>query len=413
MDKNHVDLTNNSRPPRVYFGVNGIGAGHIKRSLHIAHELTKKGIELSFSTYNDPALINLIQLDGFHVAKVPPIVWVDRKDGTIDVKRSIVRFPLIVITLIKQIVAEVRHLLQFEPDLVVSDARFSTIVAAKILRRPVILLNHVYRVPLPKKGAMWGRIRPLKEAYETFLNFILFFLWQRANCHLVPDLPPPCFLATETLHLPASFLGRLRFIGAIMPANPQYSNQNAQKGDGRPHVFVVIGGTAFARKQMTQVVHEIVSALPDFNFTITLGDPSRRNYEKREEEGARIVELFGWIDDPHMYYQKCDVIIARPGHNTVTEALLHGKPMLLLPIKNHLEYISIAKKIEEMGIGIQLLEGKISIEKVKTALQILLSPKCKTRSKRLGIWARKYNGRNIVVCEILRYITTLKQFKRR
>lgn len=406
-------MTKNSRPPRVYFGVNGIGAGHIKRSLHIAHELTKRGIELSFSTYNDPAIINLIQLEGFHVAKVPPIEWVDREDGTIDVKRSIVRFPLIVITLINQIVKEVRHLLRFDPDLVVSDARFSTIVAAKILRRPVILLNHVYRVPLPQKGAIWGRIRVLKEAYETFLNFILFFLWQRANRHLVPDLPPPCFLATETLHLPASFLGRLQFIGAIMPANLQYSNKDAQKEESRTHVFVVIGGTASARKQMTQTVREIVSALPEYHFTITLGDPAQRDYVKREEEGARIVELFGWIDNPHLYYQKCDVIIARPGHNTVTEGLLHGKPMLLLPIKNHLEYVSIANKIEEMGIGIHLLEEEISIEKVKTALQLLLSPRCKNRSKRLGVWARKYNGRNIVVREILRYINTLKRFKRR
>ncbi len=409
MDEKPVDGTKNSRHPRVYFGVNGIGAGHIKRSMHIAHELAKRGIVLFFSTYNDPAIINLIQLEGFHVANVPPIVWVDREDGTIDVKRSIVRFPLIVITLIKQIVYEVRHLLRFDPDLVVSDARFSTIVAAKILRRPVILLNHVYRVPLPQKGAIWGRIRVLKEAYETFLNFILFFLWQRANRHLVPDFPPPCFLATETLHLPAPFLGRLQFIGAIMPTNPQYSNQDTKKKEDRTHVFVVIGGTTSARKQMARVVREIVRALPEYNFTITLGDPSQRNYVKREEEDTRTVDLFGWIDDPHLHYQKCDLIIARPGHNTVTEGLLHGKPMLLLPIKNHLEYVSIAKKIEEMGIGIQLLEEKISIEKVKTVLQLLNSPKYKNRSKRLGVWARKYNGRNIVVQEILKYFNPLKR----
>ena len=400
------------RAPRVYFGVNGIGAGHIRRSLHIAHELVKRGIEISFSTYDDPVSINLIQRDGFHVAKVPPIVWIDRPDGTIDVKRSIVRFPHIVLTLFKQIVGEIRNLLRFDPDLVVSDARLSTIAAAKILRRPVILLNHVYRVPLPQKGAIFGRIRLLKEAYETFLNLILFFLWQRADRHLVPDFPPPRFLSTETLHLPAAFLGRLQFIGAIMPADIQYTPQRKLEEIDGVQVFVVIGGTPTARKKMAQAVREIVQAFPEYHFTITLGDPSRRDYVKREDDDARRVAIFGWLDDPHAFFQKCDVIITRPGHNTVTEGLLHGKPMLLFPIKNHLEYISIAKNIEKMGIGIQILDEEITIKNVKTALQILLSSECQKRSMRFGNWARKFNGLQTAVRAIIGYLNTLKRFKR-
>lgn len=411
MGEESRSTTNNLRPSRVYFGVNGIGAGHIRRSLHIAHELKRRGIKLAFSTYNDPAAVNLIRLEGFQVSPVWPIGWIDREDGTIDVKRSIVQFPRIVITLLKQIVDEVRNQLQFDPDLVVSDARLSTIAAAKILRRPVILLNHVYWIPLPQKGAIFARIGIFKKMYEAILNLILFFLWQRANLHLVPDFPPPAFLSTETLRLPAALLGRLEFIGAILPANTQYSNQRSSEEKKPVHVFVVIGGTPTARNQMTRIVFEIVKALPKYHFTITLGNPSRRAYVKRKVTKSRCVESFGWIDDPHVYFQKCDVIIARPGHNTVTEGILHGKPMLVFPIKNHLEYISIAKKIQDLGIGIQLLDEEFSAINIKTTLNSLLSSTWKNRSNRLGTWARKYNGLTAAVQAIMGYLNTLKRSK--
>ena len=114
----------------------------VLRSFHITL-LKKKGVEIAFSTYNDPAAINLIQSEGFQVAPVGSIGWIERADGTINVERSIVRFPRIVITLLKQVVDEVRNIIHFDLDIVVSDARLSTIAAAKILRRKVILFQRL------------------------------------------------------------------------------------------------------------------------------------------------------------------------------------------------------------------------------------------------------------------------------
>ncbi len=396
---------------RVYFGVNGIGSGHIRRSLHIAHELKKKGVEIAFSTYNDPAAINLIQSEGFQVAPVGSIGWIERADGTINVERSIVRFPRIVITLLKQVVDEVRNIIHFDPDIVVSDARLSTIAAAKILRRKVILINHVYWVPLPKKGAIFGRIGVYKKIYETILNLFLFFLWQRANYHMVPDFPPPAFLSTETLRLPKSLLGRLQFIGAVLPENTQYSTKQVSDNEQPINIFVVIGGTPSARSQMTRIVMDIIEALPEYHFTVTLGNPSRRSYVKRKKTNLRSIELFGWINDPHEYFKNCDVIIARPGHNTVTEGILHGKPILMFPIKNHGEYIAVANKIENLGVGIKLLDEDFSVSKIRSIMNQLLSSKFRNRSRRLGSWARQYNGLATAVQAIMGLLDNLKRNK--
>jgi uncharacterized protein (TIGR00661 family) len=284
---------------------------------------------------------------------------------------------------------------------VVSDARLSTIFAAKILRRPVILLNHVYRVPLPEQGAIFSRLPLLKKAYEQFLNLILFFLWHRADRHLVPDFPPPFFLSTETLALPKAFLGKLQFIGAILPGDIEYANQKDPNKDESPHIFLVIGGTPTARKKMARTMAGIVKSFSEYHYTITLGNPSRRAYKKSNQTESSRIEIFGWIDDPHLYFQKCDVIITRPGHNTVTEGLLHGRPMLLFPIKNHLEYVSVAQKVEEMGLGVLVLDEEISVPNVKSALAYLLSPQCKKRSKNFALWARKFNGLKTAVKVIL------------
>jgi len=230
---------------------------------------------------------------------------------------------------------------------------------------------------------------------------ILFFLWHRADRHLVPDFPPPFFLSTETLALPKAFLGKLQFIGAILPGNIEYANQMDPKKDRGIHVFLVIGGTPTARKKMTRTMVNIIKSFPEHHFTITLGNPSRRAYRKCDKTGSKRKEIFGWIDDPHPYFQKCDVIITRPGHNTVTEGLLHGRPMLLFPIKNHLEYVSVAKKVEDMGLGVLVLDDEISVPTVKAALTFLLSSKCKKRSKKFALWARKFNGLKTTVQVIL------------
>ena len=137
---------------RVYFGVCGVGLGHVGRCIPVAYKLLEKGNEVLFSTYSDAC--DYVKHEGFPLCKAPPIYFAVKPDGTVDFRRT-TAYPGIfsILIFINQLQSELKFMKCFKPDFVVADSRVSSILAAKLLDIPVITILNLYRVRIHEKNA--------------------------------------------------------------------------------------------------------------------------------------------------------------------------------------------------------------------------------------------------------------------
>ena len=135
---------------RVQFSPCGVGLGHVGRCIPIARKLCLRGDSVFFSTYRDA--IAFVQREGFPLGRAPPIGFVVKPDGSVDFRKTTADpGPFSLLIVLKQIIAEIKFMKIFKPDVVVSDSRLSTLIAAKLLSIPSLTILNLYRVSIPRK----------------------------------------------------------------------------------------------------------------------------------------------------------------------------------------------------------------------------------------------------------------------
>lgn len=132
---------------RVYISACGIGLGHAGRCIPIAKELKKQGHEILFSTYGKA--VDFVRKNGFPVIKVKDLTWKEKKEK-VSVSLTVLFLYEIFARFVFQINQEMKIIKKFKPNVILSDSRFSTLIAAKILKIPIIFLIHQTSVILPK-----------------------------------------------------------------------------------------------------------------------------------------------------------------------------------------------------------------------------------------------------------------------
>ncbi|MBU0762306.1 MAG: hypothetical protein KKD39_04720, partial [Candidatus Altiarchaeota archaeon] len=86
------------------------------------------------------------------------------------------------------------------------------------------------------------------------------------------------------------------------------------------------------------------------------------------------VEDLGIVEDATYYISKSRMIITTGGHTTVCEALCLGKPVLCIPIENHIEQQNIAMLVERKGFGL-VLSPHVEVNNIKDKIKTLLDEK--------------------------------------
>jgi UDP:flavonoid glycosyltransferase YjiC (YdhE family) len=64
--------------------------------------------------------------------------------------------------------------------------------------------------------------------------------------------------------------------------------------------------------------------------------------------------------------------VIRAGHEVISQAIEHGKPVVIIPIPNHGEQLGNSEKVERMKIGIRLEPSKIEAYQVAEAIHKIL-----------------------------------------
>ena len=124
---------------RIYFGLCGMGLGHVSRSVPIAQEVVKRGGEVLFSTYLDG--VHYVNNYGLPVVAAPDLSMDVDVTGSIDIKATTLLSGIeSIFTFLDQVRFEIQTIQAFDPHLVFADTRLSSIYAARLLKIPIVLL---------------------------------------------------------------------------------------------------------------------------------------------------------------------------------------------------------------------------------------------------------------------------------
>ncbi|NDJ85380.1 MAG: glycosyltransferase family 1 protein [Chloroflexi bacterium] len=102
-----------------------------------------------------------------------------------------------------------------------------------------------------------------------------------------------------------------------------------------------------------------------------------------------------------------DAVISHGGNNTVSEALLHGKPLVVIPISA--DQPESAARVKACGAGIRLRPGAATPERLRVAIERLLTdPRHRTAAEHVQTSYQRTNGPE-TGARLVNLLATLKQ----
>jgi len=366
---------------RVYVAPCGIGLGHITRCEPIADALSAEGADVVYSTYLDA--LEYARKKGLRTLPTVPIAFKVKEDGTVDFKMTAATsgFSLGVRRFLCQLTVEMGNIKRFRPQVVLSDSRASSLIAAKLLGVPVALILNQFRVEIVSKPSA-RRIPPDDRLFFLIANIVWIFfrtflggVWAQSDLMLIPDFPPPYTISASNLTIPKRYQKKAKFIGPIVPLEssdipPQHASKASLFFDARkPLIYAAISGPKMECSVLSSLLSHSLSHLPDeYEVVLSRGDPNGASVPSREGN----LTTYGWVENQYQLLKASDLVISRAGHETIMKAIALGKPMILIPIPDHTEQYGNAMRVCNMGFAELIPQGEVSTEQLLDATKRLL-----------------------------------------
>ncbi len=386
---------------RIYFAPCGIGLGHAGRCIEIAKRL--ENCEILFSTYSDA--VDFVKKEGFKFSSVTPFSYWNWPDGAADSWRTLRMLPRKIIeAFLRQIKSEIKQIIAFDPDVIVSDSRLSAVIAGKIINKPTItILNQTFTIG---SGVIHHKFY-LALSKIFFYGFI-GFSWNLSKKIVVPDFPMPYTISKNNLKPSAGLQKKMEYVGPILPVKPEtLSEKDDLKRklgfDSRPLIYVPISGPKWERWWLGEKMVKSLSDCPkNYQVVISLGNSNSFSARASHSSKNENISVYNWIHNRFEMLKACDLVICRGGHTTVTNALSYGKPMILIPTQEQTEQIYNAKTVSEMGIAKiidqRFLQKELIIESIN---EIFSDYKYIERAEEIMKFASKLDAISTVIKMIL------------
>ena len=115
-------------------------------------------------------------------------------------------------------------------------------------------------------------------------------------------------------------------------------------------IYVSANGTRLERLVFLRLIFKVLKRVneADWYFVVSLGFPNR---DPRRILLGSGFEVWNWIPDRKTILSACDVVVSRPGHSTILEALWLGKPLVLIPTPGHSEKFCNAQTAATLGVA--------------------------------------------------------------
>jgi UDP-N-acetylglucosamine--N-acetylmuramyl-(pentapeptide) pyrophosphoryl-undecaprenol N-acetylglucosamine transferase len=366
---------------RVYLAPCGIGLGHITRVHPIANELSRRGNQTVFSTYLEG--LDYAKRNHLPTYEAVAINFKVTNEGAIDFKRTAATsgFSLGIRLFLRQVVREIQYLKQFQPDVILSDSRASSLIAGRLLRIPVALMLNQFRVEIIRRPS--GRALTLFDRLFFFIANIgwLFvrtaiqLVWGSSQIILIPDLPAPNTISLGNLAIPKRYMEKVRLIGPIVErhgnskANESHLRRKLGLKPTPPVIYGAISGPKVEREVLFGVLVEALKKISTiYQIVVSRGDPDG-SVSARRADG---VKIFGWIEDQDDFVRASDLMISRAGHGTIMKSLVYGKPMILIPIPDHTEQYGNARRAVSLHVAEVIDQNALDCDRLQACVERVL-----------------------------------------
>jgi uncharacterized protein (TIGR00661 family) len=344
---------------RIYFGVCGMGLGHITRSVPIAQSVIAEGGQVLLSTYLES--VDYVHKFGLPVVSAPDLSMNVDITGSIDIKAATLLSGMgSALTFLDQVRFEMQTIQAFEPDLVFADTRLSSIYAARLLKIPIVsILNQFLpRVPRERDTVFF---RSLDGTIMTTLGRS----WALSSIILIPDFPEPYTISLDSLRIPRRIGARVKLVGSILPQMPNKISRVKEVREelgvreDQKLIYAGISGPRAEKIPLINLLIPILSRFPDrYKVIMSMGVP---NGGSRQIQHGNLT-LFPWIENRFDYLEACDVVISRGGHETLMQSISYGKPSVIIPMPKHPEQYGNARRAMEMNVAKSMHQRDVTLE---------------------------------------------------
>ena len=290
----------------------------------------------------------------------------------------------------------------FHPDIVISDSRVSSILAARFLGIPVLTLLNSYRVRIPREK----RFLQLAKIADGGILTVIGKVWSMGEEILIPDFPPPYTFSTQTICVPPWRRSKIKLIGPILPIRPEElpDREVIRKKLGIDDDYLIlapISGPSKEKEFFINIMRRILPRLPEnYRIIMSLGLPNSHKDPVKEDN----VLIYNWLPNRFEILKACDLVISRAGLGTITQAICYGKPLALIPTPSQTEQISNAKRAEELGVATILDQRSLTHMSLLTALRKIFLGSYSERAFEIQKDTAKYNAVETVVKTIKRHV---------
>jgi UDP-N-acetylglucosamine--N-acetylmuramyl-(pentapeptide) pyrophosphoryl-undecaprenol N-acetylglucosamine transferase len=387
---------------KVYFTPYGVGLGHASRLMLLAEQLQNLGTESKFSSFGEAA--KYVSCLGYDCNLIPSMEFVWTSEGHFSISSSIANIPTYFVNFSRQVNHEVSNIIEFRPDIVVSDTRLSPVFASKILHVPsIVILNQIRLLLSP-------RLRQYRVArsFEAINGEVLGLGWTMTDRILVPDLPPPYTISENNIWGTNSIRKKLEYVGFTAPRT-SITESNTQKvcselhlNRAKPLVFVHVSGPMETRMPLVRIAMDACRSLKhEIQYIISAGYPGGNPCPKSIHGGGWFYE---WCPVRDEIFSLSDIIVLRGGHAAISQAIGFGKPIIAIPIENHGEQLGNSKKIASLGLGVAVTSNPLKPKHISGAIKsVLIEPSYQKRANELMEVSENLNGINNIVNIIRSY----------
>jgi uncharacterized protein (TIGR00661 family) len=360
---------------RIYFAPCGIGLGHISRSVLIAQKVMNRGGKVLCSTYLEG--VHYAEKYGLPVVASPDLSIEVDITGSIDIKATVLSGIDSITTFLDQIRFEIQVIQSFDPDLVFSDTRLSSIYAAKILKKPVILLLNQFHPRIPReKDTIFFRL------LDGSVMTILGRSWALSNIILIPDFPEPFTISLDSLRIPRRIGARVNLVGSILQKSPRNNseiNRTRETLGVEKDQILVYAGISGPRAERLPLINRLIPIFrkfPDrYKIIMSMGIPKGNSQIIKKGN----LYLVPWIENRFDYLEACDIVVSRGGHETLMQSISYGKPSVIIPVPKHTEQYGNARRAKELGIAKALHQKDLTLDHLLKRIDQLINSK-KTRA---------------------------------
>ncbi|MDA4113174.1 MAG: hypothetical protein OK474_03925 [Thaumarchaeota archaeon] len=374
---------------RVYIAIFGSGLGHATRMMAVVRRLQQDGCDLMCSSSEEAT--GYLRMQGLACNDIPLVDVVFTENGNFSATDTMKVAPWLILKVFKQVGIEARNMIRFRPDVLLSDSLVSSVMASKLLGlKSVTVLNQLMLVSSPNTPRRVAKL--LSTGSITVGNEF----WELSDRILFPDLPPPYTISESNLWDSGTVGARAEYIGLLTLPRSYDLDQETEKilQTRKKIIFWQVSGPAKTRNHFLTKARGAAAALgAEYLSIISAGNPLGSSSPTAIEGGY----LYDWCLSKDVLIDRCDVMVSRAGHVTISDLILRGKPSILVPIAAQSEQIGNATKAQKLGVAVCIREEEFSVKAFVDALVYVGSDEMKRRCADLADYAGQFDAVGSIV----------------